>query len=176
MILLLSLAVAVSVDWVAGQFVNPGATKMRNGRRDRPVAVVLLCARPREHRKSVPVFKHNLSNCLGVQVGGGESSVLEAQQRSTEGKLHDLLERHISSDHFATFQALCSECVELEQRSADLRQALDLSLAERMLQLLGHQMHALQEVAASAQRQAAVADSKVRSILPMGCGVNTFPG
>lgn len=76
-----------------------------------------------------------------------ESSASVVLHQKAEGKMLDFLQRHLSVDHLATFQALMSECVELEQRSEELRNAMDLSLAERMLQLLAQQMGTLKEAA-----------------------------
>lgn len=95
-----------------------------------------------------------------------DSSVLEAQQRRTEGKLRDHLERHMSNDQFITYQALTSECSELEQRSTNLSRALEVSLAERMLQLLAGQMSLLQEAAGlAAQQQATKAEVRSDSLM-----------
>ena len=69
----------------------------------------------------------------------------------------------MSSDHFTTYEALASECVEVEQRSADLNKALEFSVAERMLQLLAQQMSALQQAAAEGAEVQAERDVEVRS-------------
>lgn len=130
---------------------------------ERVVMYVAICE---THLKMMREFMNSYAS-LQEQAPGEHSNAVAAQLQRAEGKLRAHLERHMSSDHFTTYEALVVECGEVEQRGADLSRALEVSLAERMLQLLAQQMGALHQAASEGAQLQAERDSEVRSCSPM---------